>query len=166
MTERVVAVEPGKLVVSGEPDDILVAFGLGSCVAVAAYDPVTKVAGLLHAVLPRQRDGSNNHSRFVDKGILLMVEQMERSGASRIRLRCWIVGGARMMLTSNGGNVFNIGQENVQTALQVLRREQLRLVASEVGGKVGRTIKLHVNDGRVTVRQAGGKERLLISDKG
>ena len=45
--------------------------GLGSCVGVALYDPVTKVSGLLHCMLPdsTQIRNNSNVAKFADTGI-------------------------------------------------------------------------------------------------
>ena len=34
------------------PEDVLITYALGSCVGVAIYDPVARVGGLLHYMLP------------------------------------------------------------------------------------------------------------------
>ena len=40
---------------SDSPDDVLVTFSLGSCIGLVAYDPVLKVGGLVHCLLPLSR---------------------------------------------------------------------------------------------------------------
>jgi chemotaxis protein CheD len=68
----------GELVISGNPDDVLVAYGLGSCVGVGMYCPKSKVGGLLHAVLPENTDGDRTSTKFVDTGIPVMLEAEAR----------------------------------------------------------------------------------------
>ena len=40
------------LAVSSNPAVLIVTYSLGSCLGVTIYDPVAKVGGLLHAMLP------------------------------------------------------------------------------------------------------------------
>ena len=45
----------GEFAVSNEPDDVIVTHALGSCIAVCLLDPVARVGGLLHFLLPDSR---------------------------------------------------------------------------------------------------------------
>ena len=151
----------GEMAVTRQSDCVLVAYGLGSCVGVAVYDPVASVAGLLHAVLPRHRNGDNNLTKFVDTGIPALVEAMERQGANARRMRWYLAGGAQMLKAPGFKGMFNIGRQNVEMAQQVLAQYGVRPAGVSVEGNVGRTLKLYAADGRVTVRFAGGEEQEL-----
>ena len=48
------AVGLGELKVANRPDQVLVCYGLGSCVGLALYDPVVRVGAMVHVVLPDQ----------------------------------------------------------------------------------------------------------------
>ncbi|MGZ3387730.1 MAG: chemotaxis protein CheD, partial [Isosphaeraceae bacterium] len=50
MADLVVGISDLK--VSNNPADSMITYALGSCIAVAVYDPVAKVGGLLHFMLP------------------------------------------------------------------------------------------------------------------
>ena len=75
--------------------DALTTLGLGSCVGVALYDPVTKVSGLLHCMLPdsTQIRNNSNVAKFADTGIDELIRQMENLGASKSRLVAKMAGG-------------------------------------------------------------------------
>ncbi len=161
MGEHTIAVGLGELALSNRPDTVLVAYGLGSCVGVALFDPQAKVAALLHAMLPAFRNGDANKTKYVDTGIPAMLEEVEKMGAVRSRLVCRIVGGAQMLVAPGFNNVFNIGAKNVEQAHKTLRKQRLRLRAEDTGGNAGRTIKLFVADGRVMVRSLGKEEKPL-----
>ncbi len=158
---QTIAVGLGEMAITCQADLVLVAYGLGSCVGLAAYDPVGPVAGLLHAVLPRHRNGDENRAKFVDTGIPALVAEMERMGASLERMRWYAAGGAQMLTAPGFKGMFNIGQQNVEAARQALARYGLTLNGSSVEGHVGRTLKLYVSNGRVTVRFAGQEEQEL-----
>lgn len=156
------AVGLGEIQVSRDPQDQLVAYGLGSCVAVAVHDPVARVAGLLHAVLPeRPREGAPLCSKYVDTGIQALLERVEAMGALRSRLRVCMVGGANMLTLANAGLALNIGERNIAMARSTLAGLRLRVAAEDVGGNKGRTVRLSVADGRMTVRVLGSQTREL-----
>jgi len=78
----------GEMAVTRNPDDVLAAYGLGSCLGICMIDPVTKVTGLRHAVLPETLNISDsvnpsNASKFVDRGIESLLAAMTKEGANR-----------------------------------------------------------------------------------
>ena len=153
----------GEQAITRDPEDVLVAYGLGSCVAVTMIDPVSHVSGLLHAVLPRRADGSESRrataGTYVDDGIEGLIAAMVSEGAQKARLVVRLVGGANMLLSpAQGKTSFDIGTRNVDMAHTTLRRLNLPVAAEEVGGHTGRTVRLYVGDSRVTVRVIGEKE--------
>jgi len=170
MVDNIQVVHIGGVVVSRNPDDILVSYGLGSCVVVCLYDPMAKVGGMLHALLPTfpnnsRRSGSP--AKYVDQGVPLLVESMLAQGARRIWMKSRLCGGAQMLhaqalITKPGPNGrLNVGQRNVQAAEAALRAAGIRLHAQATGGSAGRTIRLYLADGRVTVKTLGKGEQVL-----
>jgi chemotaxis protein CheD len=152
----------GEQAVSGSPEDVLVAYGLGSCVGVVMIDPVSRVSGLLHAVLPRLTDGMDrtgpNPSKYVEGGIEGLVAALVRQGANKNRLIVRIIGGANMLMASGLTRSFDIGTRNIEAARTTLNRLKIPIAVEEVGGHSGRTVRVYVADSRVTVRVIGEKE--------
>ena len=70
--------------------------GLGSCVGIALRDPVTKIGGLAHIMLPDSTSIRNNTNipKFADTGILALIEELEKQGLNRKNLLAKIAGGA------------------------------------------------------------------------
>lgn len=160
--ENSISVGLGERVVSRKPEDILVAYGLGSCLGIGVYDPVAKVAGLLHAVLPERLDGVDKYSsRYVDSGISGLCDEIVRAGAQVSRLSIWVTGGANMLLSSDFSKAFDIGNRNIEVAKRVMEDLHLPIAAVDVGGHLGRTVRLYVAQGRMTVRVIGGQEKEL-----
>jgi chemotaxis protein CheD len=154
------AVGLGEIQISRSPQDVLVAYGLGSCVGVGMYDPVAHIAGMLHAVLPSHPNGANDQSpKYVDSGILALLVQMLRSGAERHRLVVRMAGGANMLVAPGFSQTFNIGSRNVDSAYATLASLNLRITSQEVGGNTGRTLRFYIADGRMTIRTIGNQER-------
>jgi chemotaxis protein CheD len=151
----------GESVVSKNAEDVLVAYGLGSCVAVSMFDPQVKLCGLLHAVLPEKSNGAETRTKFVDTGIEELLINMEKAGANRRRLVVRIAGGANMITSPGFSKSFDIGTRNIQAARYTLEKLALPLKGESVGGHTGRTVKFYVGEGRLTVRMIGGVETNL-----
>lgn len=153
----------GEQAVSRSPEDILVAYGLGSCVGVVMIDPVSRVSGLLHAVLPRLTDGMEhsqaNPSKYVEGGIEGLIAALVKQGANKNRLIVRLIGGANMLISSGLTKSFDIGTRNIEAAHATLDRLRMPIAVEEVGGHTGRTVRVYVADSRVTVRVIGEKER-------
>jgi len=156
----VAAVGLGELAISRSPNDVLVAYGLGSCLGIGMYDPVARIAGLVHAVLPYHPNGSRDQSpRYVDSGLVALLVEMLRAGADRNRLIVRMAGGANMLVMPGFTQIFNIGSRNVEAAYHTLGMLNLKLAGAEVGGSTGRTLRFYVADGRMTIRSIGHQEK-------
>jgi chemotaxis protein CheD len=142
---------------------MLVTIGLGSCVAIALYDPEAHVAGLAHILLPSEnlsRDRSNP-AKFPSTAIPLLMREMCDRGARPERIRAKIIGGASMFgnLIPNGG--INIGERNIAAVRASLATLSVPIVAEDTGSDYGRSVYLHVSDGRVEVRSLRKGSRVL-----
>lgn len=161
------AVSLGELVISADISDVIVAYGLGSCVGIALYDPQRKTGGLAHVMLPDAPVGAGilpqHPAKFASNGVQAFLHMMEQNGCTRSRLVCKIAGGAQMIAHAQKGGVdmFRIGERNTAVVQSELRRLGIRVVASDTGGSVGRTMQLFVATGRVTLRAVGQPEREL-----
>ncbi len=81
--------------VSDDPEAVLVTYALGSCIAVVIHDPVSRVGGLLHYMLPEstldQAKAQERPYMFADTGIPLLFHRPTSWGPSSrgSRSRCW-----------------------------------------------------------------------------
>jgi chemotaxis protein CheD len=155
--EIVVSAGVGELVFSSKPGEVLVAFGLGSCVGITAYDPVRKVGALLHAMLPESRNGDQNTTKYVNTGVVEMLAQLRALGAAKERVIWRFAGGAQMLIAPGLSDRFNVGQRNVEMTERVMKEHALRVSRSDTGGIVGRTIRLYLATGELTVRYVTGE---------
>ena len=151
----------GELVISNNKEDIIVAYGLGSCVGIGMFSPSTGVGGLLHAVLPENNDHDATSTKYVDTGIPIMLERMQKAGADLRNLLVYMAGGANMLVNTSLSKTFDIGTRNAATARVVIDKLRLKLVNSETGGNTGRTVRVYIATGKYTVRMIGGQEREL-----
>lgn len=151
----------GELVISHNPEDILVAYGLGSCVGIGMFSSSKGIAGLLHAVLPENTNSDKESTKFVDSGIPAMLDKMQKAGADLRSIQIYMAGGANMLINSSLSKSFDIGTRNAAAARALLQKLNLRLINSETGGNTGRTVRLYVATGKYSVRVIGGQEHEL-----
>jgi len=140
----------------------LITYALGSCIGICLYDPVTKVGALVHIMLPLNMETGRTHPmKYADTGVRETLKLMESMGASRARITAKIAGGAKMFEISGGGSLGNVGQRNIESVHIVLKREGIRLLKEDVGGKVARTLLFDVSNGMGCVRCYGRPEMII-----
>jgi len=146
--------------VSNDPGSVLVTYALGSCIAVVIHDPVARVGGLLHFMLPEsgvdRAKAQRNPFMFGDTGIPLLFHGAYELGAEKRRLVVAAAGGAQMM---DQQGVFNIGKRNYLAMRKILWKAGVMLHAEDVGGLASRTVRLEVASGRVLLRGSGEREK-------
>lgn len=152
----------GELVISTSTEDVLVAYGLGSCLGICMVDPVRKIGGLLHAVLPAHSNGSDRLCpKYVDSGIEALLDGMLKAGALQKNIQIRMVGGANMLISPGLSSTFDIGTRNIEAARNTFKGLNLRIEREATGGHTGRTLRLYVGNGRTTVKVVGGTEEEL-----
>lgn len=136
----------------------LITYALGSCIGICLYDPQIKLAAMVHIMLPINMEaGRKNTFKYADTGIRETLNQMVAKGAMKGRITAKIAGGAKMFEV-NGGTLGSIGQRNSESVHQVLRRENIRLLWEDVGGKVARTMEFDSATGNGVIRSYGVPE--------
>jgi chemotaxis protein CheD len=154
----------GDCKVSNAADIALATYALGSCIALAIYDPVAAVGGLLHFMLPESSlnpaKASENPFMFADTGIPLMFHTAYRAGAEKRRLVVWAAGGAQVM---DEGGVFNIGKRNNLALRKILWKAGVMIHGEEVGGTTARTVRLEVATGRFIVSGPGMETHQMLA---
>ncbi|MEY3022222.1 MAG: hypothetical protein RIS86_1420 [Planctomycetota bacterium] len=149
------------LAVARGPEGAIVTYALGSCIGVTAWDPVSKVGGMLHFMLPEStvspEKAAANPAMFGDLGVPLLFDRLVAAGARKERLLLCAAGGAEVL--ADDGH-FRIGQRNRTILRKIFWKLNLLLSADDTGGQHSRTLTLRLSDGAVTVR-AQGKEAPL-----
>jgi chemotaxis protein CheD len=156
------SVRMGEMVVSNDPNEELVALGLGSCIGLAIVDRPAGVAGLAHIVLPETNDRGEPVGKFADTAVPELIARMRRAGAAKHRCEAAIVGGARMFEMSGG---LDIGSRNEAAVRAELTKARIPVKAAETGGSAGRTLKVAVRELLVTVRAAGQRPEILLEGR-
>lgn len=158
-------VDQGKLITVGIADmrvsqdeaSTIVTYSLGSCVGVVIYDPVVKVGGILHAMLPEAGDDRKspgfNPFKYVDSGIPLLFKEAYKYGAKKNRLNVYVTGAAQIL---DDSGYFNIGKRNLAVVRKLFWKNGVMVDKEHVGGSVSRTVRLFLEDGLVTVKLGWG----------
>lgn len=155
-TQRRVPVGIGQLAVSRDSAEVLIAYGLGSCVGITMFDPEGRLSGMAHVLLPASEGrspGPGEPARFADCAVDALLKEFTEAGAVKRRLIVKIAGGGSVLGSANAEK-FKIGERNAEAIRERLRHHGISLVNSELGGVKGRTLELHVASGKTFVRTA------------
>lgn len=144
------------MVASNDSSAELVTYSLGSCLGITVYDPVVKVGGLLHIMLPDSKiDAAKAASApfmFVDSGVPRLFQAVYNLGADRRRVVVKVAGGAQLL---DPQRIFNIGERNAQVFKELLARHGYTIHACDVGGPASRTLRLDLTTGSVSIKSPG-----------
>lgn len=137
--------------------DAITTLGLGSCVGVALYDSVRKIAGLAHIMLPDSTLVKNNSNiaKFADTGIDACIDMMVKAGANRNGLTAKIAGGAQMFAFGSNNDMLRIGQRNVEATKKKLKELGIRILVEDTGANYGRTIEFYPETGALLIKAVG-----------
>jgi len=151
-----IVVGMGEMRVTNSSSAVLTCLGLGSCIALCAYDPVSRVGGMAHVVLPHHdgRDGGPS-PKYADTAVPLLLREMSRCGAVTSRIVVKMTGGAQLVATAGFNGIFKTGERNAEAAKAAVVREGLAVAASELGGHRGRTVRMHLDTGKVAITSSG-----------
>ena len=140
--------------------DSITTLGLGSCVGIALRDPVTKIGGLAHVMLPDSTTIRNNTNipKFADTGIEELVRQVVAKGANRGRLVAKIAGGAQMFAFQSKNEMVRVGERNVEATKKKLAQLKIPILAEDTGNNYGRTVIFYPETGDFVIRAVGKQE--------
>jgi len=142
--------------VADSPEEVLVTYSLGSCLGVTFYDPVLRIGGMCHCMLPLSQidtqKAADKPFMFVDTGVTQLLEQMFKRGCRKKDLIIRAAGAARVM---DNSNLFRIGERNYAVFRKVMWKNGLLIKREDIGGEKSRTLRLYVASGQLTVRSAG-----------
>ncbi len=150
-----------EMAISESPEMVLVAPNLGSCLGIAVYDPILHRGGLIHCLLPMSKSDPEKARMqpcmYVDTGVALLINKMIGLGSAMSNLRLHVAGGSQI---NDAQGVFNIGKKNYTVFRKIIWKNNLMILAEDVGGSFSRTLSLKIGSGEVWLRM-GSEHRLL-----
>lgn len=141
---RQINVVQGEFAVVSEPDTLLSTI-LGSCVAACIRDPVARVGGMNHFLLPGDDSKTSESLKYGVNSMELLINGLLRLGASRGRLEAKLFGGAQVVK-----NLSDIGTKNAEFAQKFLRAEGINCVGQSLGGERARRLRYWPDTGRAS----------------
>lgn len=158
LTKNVV-IDIADMKVSNDPEDVLVTYALGSCIGVALYDPVVKIGGLVHVMLPESNlengtGGVKNPYKYIDTGVPRLYKKMYEMGGQKNRIQNAVIGGSQIM---DDSGFFNIGKRNYAALRKLFWKNNVLINKQHVGGRINRTVKMEVATGRIFIKLSSGE---------
>ncbi|MBL4702828.1 chemotaxis protein CheD [bacterium AH-315-I18] len=154
MTSKVITI--ADMHVTSDITELLITYSLGSCLGVVAYDPVARVGGMIHCLLPMSKSNPEkarqNPATYTDTGMAALFNLLFEHGARKENLQIKVAGGAAPM---DMGGQFRIGERNFAVLRKFLWKNNLLLSGQDVGGKKPRTMSLDMATGRTTIKSKG-----------
>ena len=135
-----------------EPGSAVITTILGSCVSVCLWDPVSKLGGVNHYVLPESVKGEDN-LRYGVAAIEGLRNRMIDFGCRPRQLQAKVFGGAAVLPI--GLDATTVGERNVEVALRRLQDYRIPIVGRRTGGQYGRVISFYTDTGDAAVRELG-----------
>jgi chemotaxis protein CheD len=137
---------------------LLRAMAIGSCIAVAVYDALTKNAGLAHIMLPGGAPkGSRECTKYASDGIEELLDQMTKSGSNPNALTVCLVGAGNVLRKSDD----TICQNNIQSVTAILAAKNIQVQAAVLGGYDRKSIILDAENGTISCTEGDDPVRLL-----
>jgi len=154
------AVNFSELKISKNPLEKLVAFCIGSGIAVSMYDSAVKIGGLLNFILPDSSVVQPERAKrfpymFADKGLMVLLEALTGVGATTDSIRVVIAGGAQILDQTSD---FNMGLKNYGAVTSILSRENLVVHHEDIGGCFRRVMSLDIGSGCNLIKTLGRGE--------
>lgn len=137
---------------NGEPTEVSTI--LGSCVAVCLYDPILKIVGMNHYLLPLWNGEGLKSLKYGNICNERLIEKMLKAGAKKSRMIVKLFGGAKINIAG-----LNIGEKNVIIAKKIIEEHGLKITSEDTGGFLGRKIIMNSTDGSVYLKYAADRRK-------
>ena len=127
---------------------------LGSCVSTCLWDPVERIGGMNHFMLPGDTASPGSpwaaSARFGVYAMEVLINDMIRLGADRRRLVAKVFGGAQLLA---GFDRLDVGAKNSEFVLDFLRVEGIRVLAQDLQDECPRKVHFFIDSGKVQVKR-------------
>ena len=145
--------------------DTMIVTVLGSCVSVCLRDPLTKIAGMNHFLLPTDggsQDVLSESARYGVYAMDILINHLLKLGASRYRLEAKVFGGGNVL---KGFTQTNVGERNAEFVVEYLHMENIPILASDLLDQYPRKVYFFPDTGKVLVRKIKSLHNTTIMDR-
>ena len=138
---------------------------LGSCVAVCLFDPVNRIGGMNHILLPGKADlrHFDVSARYGINAMELLINKIMTIGGDRNWLVAKVFGGGHINSTISKEN--GMGDKNSSFVLEFLRREKIEVISKDVGGTDSRKIYFHTDTGDVLLKRFPSMDKQSLAER-
>lgn len=146
---EIITIHPGDYGATGL--DLVFTTVLGSCVAACLYDPVARVGGMNHFLLPG-RENDDQIGRYGMYAMELLINELLKRGAQKSRLAAKVFGGARVLKSIQS---IDIGGRNADFIESYLADEDIPIVGADLRSNRPRKVIFFAATGQAMVRNVG-----------
>lgn len=158
---NLVTIDISDMRVSNVTGETLVTYSLGSCVGVTLFDPVARIGGMIHCMLPLSKidlaKSKVQPHMFVDSGVTTLIMSVLSMGACKSNLIAKVAGAGSPL---GQEKIFKIGQRNYTVLRKVLWKNNILIKNEFVGGTSAKTLFLEMSTGRTWVKSEGKEVEL------
>jgi chemotaxis protein CheD len=155
---------PGEYLVTGS--DVMLVTVLGSCVSACIRDPLLKIGGMNHFMLPDSdpSEAASESARYGGYAMEVLINELLKRGAARARLETKVFGGGAVL---PGFTVNNVGRRNGEFVLDYLEAEGLTVDGQDLYDVYPRRVHYFPKTGRVMVKRlpSANDTEVLASEK-
>lgn len=156
--EHTTDIQTGEVAVT-DAHGILTVNGIGSCIAVIAIDPVSRISGIAHIMLPGTAPVSAEiPERYAENGINTLLRKLADMGISRSGLKIILAGAGNVLKRPNDA----ICEANILSVRNVLDQLGLKILMEFLGGTDRRKIRLISASGALYCSTGDQPESLLF----
>jgi chemotaxis protein CheD len=158
-----VKILPGEYYVTDK--DMLIVTVLGSCVAACIRDPLYRICGMNHFMLPEGpgNDGvASASARYGSFAMELLINQLLKLGARRTALEAKVFGAGNVLRALSAGNV---ADRNAAFVLEYLKTENIPVAAQDLGGTLPRKVYQFAKTGRVRVKRLAETRNDIVFER-
>jgi chemotaxis protein CheD len=141
--------------------NMMVSNAIGSCIVISAYNPITKVGGMAHIMLPgRAPSNTKNYKlRYAENAIETLINKLKGHGSSLPDFVFSLVGGGNVLKNVED----KICKYNIESVNTIIQKYQLNIVGSSLGGYIRRTSKLDIKNGIFYYTEGDSEEKVLFN---
>ncbi len=159
---EIAAILPGEFFVSQDP--MIVYTVLGSCVSACVRDPIAKIGGMNHFMLPKPKDGGSDSwgesTRYGSYAMESLINEILQRGGIKSRLEVKLFGAGKIY----DGNI-DVGARNAEWVLEFLRTEGLAACKTDLGDVFPRKVYYFTESGRVLLKKIERVKNNTIAER-
>ncbi len=157
---------PGEYYVTTQGE--MISTVLGSCVSACILDPINKVGGMNHFMLPATKStktplgGNSDATRYGNHAMEQMINDILKAGGKRENLEVKLFGGGKVLA---GMNKIDIGQKNIIFIRSYIAIEGLMVVKADLGDVFPRKVLYFTETGNVKMKKLKTMHNKTIAER-